>query len=165
VSSEPSIVVLETVAPPIVVEVEVSDLPDYVEVAVEGPVGPRGLSGETSENLTLVADGAIGGHRVVVWVDGKAGLADPSNVSHGWLVLGVSTHAAADGDQLDIQKSGQLSDSSFSFSPASPIFLGPAGVLTNSPPSLPGSVFSMRMGTALESNTINIAVGIPIALT
>jgi hypothetical protein len=163
--ADPDIVVLEVPTPPIVVEVEISDTPDVVEISVQGPVGPRGLPGETSEDLTLVASQPVSGHRVLAWDGGEVRHADPSSLTDGWLVVGVSTHAAVAGDLVHVQKSGLLSDSSISLTASAPVFLGADGALTSTPPSLVGgAVFSMRVGTALETNTINIAIGIPIAL-
>ncbi len=152
---------------PVIIEIEVPDLPDFVEVGLEGLVGERGPQGESEGATVLEASEPISGHHVVAWDGtGLAKVADPSVVSDGWLVLGVSTNAASLGGDVSVQKSGLLTDSSFAFTPAAPIFLGPAGVLTNTPPSLAGgSVFSLRMGTALESDTINISIGTPIALT
>lgn len=98
----------------------------------EGPPGPPGLSGV----LLFVAGEALGGHRVVrLGGDGKAWLADQSNVLHCLSVLGLTTSAAASGDTAQVVSSGALEEPSWDWTPSAAIFLTGSGLLSHVEPT------------------------------
>ncbi len=114
-----------------------------------------------------VAAYPIGGGRAVVSA-GVAGIAyaSPALLSHMHLFLGVTTGAVAAGDRADVVVTGLVEDSSWQFAPGQPVFLSAVtqGVLTQVPPTLPASVFVLRIGVALSPTSLFVRPSMPMAL-
>lgn len=112
--------------------------------------GPRGLPGFST---SVIAQEALGGHRAVT-VDGFH--ADPEDADR---LAGVSLGAGALGATVDIAVKGLVEEGSWSWIPEQPIFVGPAGVLTQSP-STTGPI--RRIAWAVSATAINVDIMPPV---
>ena len=136
-----------------------------VSVGEVGPQGPQGVPGPsgTAVVLPFVADGALGGNRVVRPTTlGKVGYADSATPAHANIVLGITVGAANDGAAVSVQVSGPMTEPSWTWTPDAPVFCGLAGALTQTPPT---AGFSLIVGVATGATTIAIGVKQPIALS
>lgn len=98
-----------------------------------GPQGPIGPAGGTA--LTRTANGPISGHRMVVENSaGAVSYASASNRLHAGRVLGMTLGAAADGDPVDVIRSGRVVHAGWSWVPGL-VWLGEDGHLTQTPPA------------------------------
>lgn len=134
-----------------------------VDTYVVGPAGlrgPQGPAGPTAEDISRVALGSISGHRMVM-LDAleRASYADASTLEHASRVVGVTIAAAAGGASVTIRTRGELDEPSFSFTAGLPLFLGSAGVLTQTPPS---SGFVLIVGFAITATKIFVAIQQPL---
>ena len=77
-------------------------------------------------------------------------------------IIGIATTSANSGNTVTIQKSGKLEDSSFTFSPGTPIYLDINGCLTASDPFSLGHDFRTQIATALGPGAIEIKIQEPI---
>jgi hypothetical protein len=113
----------------------------------------RGLRGLPGFSTTVVAQEALGGHRTVT-VDGfHAGPEDADRLA------GVSIAAGVIGATVDVTVKGMIEESSWSWTPEQPIFIGPGGVLTQSP-STTGPI--RRIAWALSATAINVDIMPPV---
>jgi hypothetical protein len=111
--------------------------------------------------VTLLASGAISGHRVVVAdATGVAAYADATNPAHSGRVVGITLGAAADGDPVTVAVGGDIEEPSWTWS-AGPLYLGTAGGLTQSAPT---SGFVQVLGVALSPTRIVVEPSQPINL-
>jgi hypothetical protein len=131
-----------------------------LETAKQGPPGPPGPTGVPF--ITLPADGAIGGHRVVRAVaGGRAGYVETTDAGQANSAIGITTNAAADGDDLYIQFAGQLTEPSWSWELGMPVFIGAAGIPTQ---TLPGTGFVEVIAVVVSPTSIVIQPKSPIVL-
>lgn len=127
----------------------------------EGPVGPPGPAG--GDVFVRTAAAALGGHRVVRSTGhALAGYADAQVEEHGDDVLGVTLGAAAAADDVQIQGSGEIVEPSWAWQPQKPIFLGPAGQLTQTPPDAGAAAFSLVLGFATSATSMQVRIEQPI---
>lgn len=130
-------------------------------VAERGPEGPAGPAGST--DVELIADGPIGGGRVVaVQADGTATHASQLDPSHRWLSVGVTLGAASDGGPVQVRTGGRIDDGAWSWTPLAPLFLGDNGLLTHVEPSYPA--FSRIVAVAIGATAIWVDPQPPITL-
>jgi hypothetical protein len=104
--------------------------------ATQGPPGPPGPPGSGGpQTVVLQAAIALGGHRIVC-VDsaGQAIYPDRSNPAHADAVVGITTGAASAGADVTVQTTGEMIESSWSWSPG-PIWVGDNGLLTQTSPT------------------------------
>ena len=119
-----------------------------------GPAGPMGPPGATY--MTFAAGSALGGHKVV-----KAGplgavyYADSDYPVDAGGVLGVTMHAVLSGDPVNVQATGEMDESSWSWTPGLPVFLGPLGTLTQTPPT---TGFQLVIGVASAPTKLVISI-------
>jgi head-tail adaptor len=120
-------------------------------------VGPAGVA---SSLLSRTAGVPIGGFKVVRDAgDGEtAVLVSFDAVDSSTLILGVTTHAASEGADLQIMRQGEISDSSLELVPG-PLFLGSNGAVVSTPPASGALVL---IGTAVSSGVAIIDVQPPI---
>jgi hypothetical protein len=147
---------------PDLVEVLVPAAAQIVEVIIPGPQGPAGDSGAAT--LALPAASAVSGHRVIAWENGEARHADPTILTDGARVIGVSLNAAVIGDPVTVRQSGLVVDASLGLTPGWPVYLGANGALTQTPPALPGAAYQLRVGSALAADTLLVGLSRPISL-
>lgn len=130
-----------------------------LDVGVQGPPGVPGQPGEAS--LMLIAGGPIGGHRVVRSLAGVAIYADQDTVPDAVCVLGVTQGAASAGAPVQVQLMGTMDEPSWAWTPDQPLFVGPTGTLTQTPPA---TGYRLIVGVALTATKINIGLKMPIVL-
>ena len=141
---------------------------DILTEARQGPPGPPGEDGApgsgggASNVMEYVADGALGGHRIVrATAAGKVGYVDPSDPDQAHAALGLTTGAVADGALASVQFAGPITEPSWSWTPNLPVFVGAAGVPTQTPPS---SGFHAPVGVAVSATSMVIQLKSPIVL-
>lgn len=130
-----------------------------VETGQQGPPGRPGEVG--AAYVEFVAGVALGGHRAARLLNGEAVYADHTSVADANVVLGITRGAAATGAVAQIQFAGLMNEPSWNWTPDQPVFVGLAGVLTQTPPA---SGFSLIVGVATASNQIFIGAKAPIVL-
>jgi hypothetical protein len=128
--------------------------------SLPGPPGPPGMS-----TLPVVAGTAISAHRAVVQAaDGRVYYASPTNPAHVALPLWLSlTAASAAGDALTVQAFGEVVEPSWAWS-SGPIWVGAAGVLTQTFVDLGAGAWSRSIGAALDATTVFVSPSGPIVL-
>jgi hypothetical protein len=113
-----------------------------------------------------VASSNISALRVLtVDINGQAIYADAANITHANKVLGISKQSIIQGQSVPIYDNEVVTDNAWTWTPDLPIFLGLNGVMTQTPPSLPTSLFSLRIGVALSPTIAEIEVQEPLILT
>ncbi len=124
--------------------------------------GGASSGGGVSNVMEYVADGALGGHRIVrATTAGKVGYVDPSDPDQAHAALGLTTGAVADGALASVQFAGPITEPSWAWTPNLPIFVGAAGIPTQSPPS---SGFHATVGVAVSATSMVIQLKSPIVL-
>lgn len=113
-----------------------------------GPPGPPGPGGTF---LETVAVGPISALRVVAAGGAGAELVNPASVASMARMIGVTVNAAGNGAALTVRRSGLMTDQSWSWTPAQPIFCGAGGVLTHVAPT---SVAIRQVAVAVSATTI-----------
>lgn len=146
----------------------VSDLeeePEVVEtvggVGPPGPIGPQGPAG-SAEFIVRLAGESLGGQRVVIIGDTEEVFyADPTVEDHAYRVRGLTRGAATQGNTVEIQTQGEMTEPSWTWTPGLPVFLNPNGLLSHSPPE---TGFILLVGSALSSNKLFIKIDLPFFL-
>lgn len=132
----------------------------FSQAGVQGPAGPTG--GDTAIlGETRIADGAVGGHRVVVITPDGVSHASATTLGHATKIYGITLGAAGSGDEVQVVTRGRIEESSWAWTPDGPLFFSGDGVLTQ---SVPTNVYSVRVGTALSATVIFVELGEPIIL-
>ena len=103
--------------------------------------------------LTSVARAAADANGLVYPLDYR----DEGSVS---LLLGIALTAAGAGGEVTVQRSGALTDSSWTWS-YGPLWLGAAGAITQTPPD---DGFDVAIGVATAATRILLDIQPPIAL-
>lgn len=119
-------------------------------VPVSGPPGPPGPPGEIAGQIRLeaVAGQALSGHRIVTpRPDGLLAYASNLDLDHLHAPLWLTLGAALLGAPVDVLTYGLITESSWSWTPG-PLFLGAGGFITQTPPTSPGALFIVQIGTA-----------------
>lgn len=145
---------------------------------VEGPVSvPPGTSGNQAVNYSQLEAVVLGANQNPV-VQGTAGVTVSANTAvaivngkivpaqSGELVqvgnvLGVSQNGGAAGTVITVQQTGSMGLSSWNWTLGQPIFVGPNGPLTQTPPS---SGFVQVVAIPLTPTSISIGLHAPIIL-
>ena len=151
-------------------ELLVDDTPDLLiveleqqvvllDVGVQGPPGPPGAAGGAA--LSLVAGAALGGHRAVRSLAGVVVYADCETLADASLVLGITQGTAGEGAPVLVQTMGLMTEPSWAWTPDLPVFVGSAGVLTQTPPT---AGYRLIVGIATRADQIHIGLKMPIVL-
>lgn len=111
--------------------------------------------------VTLVTDTSLGGHRLIA-ATGSAGLVYAgcdvaATANH---LLGMSLHAAAAGAEISLRRWGEIEESSWTWAPGLPVYLGLAGVPTQTLP--PTAVFSLIVGFPTTPTRLFVAPREPV---
>jgi hypothetical protein len=102
----------------------------------------------------------IGALRVVIDVDGvNANYADQSSLTTSRFIIGVTTNAASTGDTLEITPFGEIGQVTGLSN--GPVYLGAAGVLTN---TLPTTGVLVNIGYIANANLLVVSIQPPIVL-
>jgi hypothetical protein len=138
-----------------VVEIH-DDQADVVEVAEQGPAGPAGADA-ADQPIIMTAAETLGGHRAACASAAGAVYADPDDPDRAD-AIGITTGAADLGATVTLQTGGDMVEPSWSWSPG-PIYVGPAGTLTQTPPA---SGTLMQIGVAIAATRVLVDVRSPI---
>lgn len=145
-------IVFPVAATPISVTIE------QPEIIVEFP-GSSLIPPSRQQVLTLTASMDIGGHRgVSVDHDGMAAYADKGSSPD---CIGISTGAAEADAALVVQTAGEMSEPGWSWAPGAPVYLGDAGVMTQTAPTTGHLV---QIGVATATNRLLLNISEPITL-
>lgn len=132
--------------------VEIEQVTSIIEILTGGSSG----GGTDTNILNLVAGTALGGQRwVTTDASGEAIYADNTTVSDSNKIVGITLNAVSAGTNVGIRTFGELTDSSFSFTPDEPIWLGITGLSTQTPAS---SGIVVLVAQALTATKIFIRV-------
>jgi hypothetical protein len=154
------------------VQVEPPDIPEIraevpsstvAVIPLEGPRGPQGLPGPSGSGsdigqvkTTLTASATLSGHRAVtIRPDGTLEYASNTVLNHLHAPIWLTTAAVTSGDQAIVLLYGVLTEPSWSWTPAAPLYLGINGVVTQVPPSVP-ALFLAQLGIATSPTTVFI---------
>ncbi len=130
-----------------------------LDAGSQGPPGPPGELGQAYVEFPAAVP--IGGHRAVRLLGGAAIYTDNTSLPDANLVLGITRGAADAGALAQIQFNGLMAEPSWAWTPDLPVFVGVAGVLTQTPPT---SGFSLIVGIATRADQIFIGAKAPIVL-
>lgn len=149
------------------VEVQPANALDVLGLPPLVPAGPPpggGTDTNSDSVFTEVAVTALSGHRVVVLSSAGARYADPTDRSQVSAAMALTLGAAAAGAQVTLSAEGEVEEPGWSWVPGSPLFVGPAGTLTQTAPTAPTSAWLRVIGTAISPTEIRLAFGPPISL-
>lgn len=138
--------------------------PTIISTGMQGPEGPPGAPGATllgGATISFPVSANISQYQVVAVISGVAEIADSSNMTFCNTVAGVCIAGSVAGAVCQIQYTGQLENTSWTWVPNQPIFLGTLGVLTQTPPSVG---FSQQIAIPLSATTILISIANPIVI-
>ena len=135
------------------VVVDMPGLPQIVQVS--GQQGPPGPPGVASQLLSLVLTGTVPGGSAVAFGGVVADIAAPD------LFLGVATQGGIAGATILVAFVGLVTLSEWAWTPQQPVFLGAAGVLTQTAPT---TGLSFVIGYALSSTSLNLQPFVPVQL-
>lgn len=124
-----------------------------------GPAGPPGAAA-----LTVTAGAALSGHRIV-YLDaaGKAQYASNQTASHALIALGLTLGAAALDEAVSVQRSGEVTEPSWSWTLEQPVYLGDTGLLTQTAPTSP-ALFQRIVGFPTAATKLFLALREPVFL-
>ena len=151
-----SVEVLTTIDPaPVVIE--------SIMIGPQGIPGPRGATGASTNSVVYTAGQILSGHHMVVLdSNGKAIYADRTIPEHANKVIGMTTGAAMQDADADIQMIGELIEPSWSWILDTPIWLSVNGLLTQ---VVPTSGFSLIIGFPVSTTKLFIDIHEPIFLS
>lgn len=129
--------------------------------AVAGRRGQQGIPGPAGgAAVQRLAGGELSALRAVYELDGYVYPLDYRDSAHIDLLLGVTLTAASAGAAVNVQRTGDLSDSGWAWQPGR-IYLGQAGLLTQHPAE---TGYSLLIGSAVSATRIILNLQDPIEL-
>lgn len=134
-----------------------------VAVGQQGPAGPQGDIGPAGGSaITVTAGAALSGHRVV-YLDAsyKAQYASNQTASHALIALGLTLGAAALDETMSVQRSGEVTEPSWSWTLEQPVYLGDNGLLTQTAPTNP-ALFQRIVGFPTAATKLFLALREPV---
>ena len=131
--------------------------------AQQGPPGPQGIPGpDGGQALQRIAAEQLSALRAVhERPDGRVAASSASDDSHVTALLGVSLTAAEAGAAVNVQRSGVIDDSGWSWVPGARVYLGQLGAITQAPAN---SGFDVLIGVALSATRLLLNLQDPIEL-
>lgn len=147
----------------VVVEEQVTQV---VSVGEQGPAGAQGLTGAVGPSggaaLTVTAGAALSGH-TIVYLDAseKAQYAGNDTAAHAQIMLGMTLGAAALDAPVNVQRSGEVTEPSWSWVLEQPVYLGAGGQITQMPPVSP-ALFQRVIGFPMSATKLYLSFREPI---
>lgn len=155
VDGETTEIVVETIEQTVIYTPEETS----VEILTVGEQGPPGAMLDTSKYIMPVTV-AISGHRAVRSDGaGNAVYASSDALLDANALLGISINAASPGGSVTVQHSGKVMEPGWSWTPNLPVFCGPNGALTQTPPE---TGFCLVVGIPTTPTTLCVGVKQPI---
>lgn len=128
----------------------------------KGDRGPQGVPGPPGSDVVAgTAAEALGGHRMVRGARDALTYATNTDASHADDIQGLTLGAAAAGAGVLLQRAGDVAEPSWSWTPETPVFLGPNGQLTQTPPD-DSAAFTLCVGFAATPTTLVLRFEAPI---
>ena len=154
VHSEPGSIVVIQPSPAAVIRVE-----------APGPKGGKGDKGDSAVGFFVTATAAVGGYRCM-YLDSSDHLAyaDSATLSHARRIVGVTGQAYSIGDAVELLRSGELTDGTWSWNTSLPVYLGHNGVFTQVVPVSPDAAFMLVLGMPISATKLLINLREPFAL-
>jgi len=120
------------------------------------------LSNLSAGTITKLSGAAIGGGRVVRYVDGEhVAIASADSLGDLEWMAGVTLNAVSAAEQeIQLRRLGEIADSGWTWTPGAPIYLSTNGVLTQTYSS--SWAFVLVVGTALSPTSIVVDFRFPI---
>lgn len=129
------------------------------EVLSSGLMPPPLPSG--GDSTIRIAGQDISALRAVYEYDGEVFYLDSEDVDEAASYIGISVTSATAGNEVIIQRTGTLDDSSWTWTPGGEVFVGTAGALTQTAPT---TGFKLIVGTASSATRINLTFDTPVFL-
>ena len=127
----------------------------------QGPPGLQGIPGPSGGSaMQRTAGQPLSALRAVYELDGQVFYLDYRDTDHIDLLLGITLTAAELAAPVNIQRSGALDDSGWSWAPG-PVWLGADGALTQTPPA---AGYDVLIGAAVSATRITLNLTDPIEL-
>lgn len=115
--------------------------------------------------VTYTTAEALGGNRIVyIDTDNFVHYASNDDLGITNVTLGVTKHAAAAGQPIVVQISGEMVNPGWAFNKKVPLFLGKNGMFTEAVPSYPSSLVSLIAAFTVDADRIIIRFREPIVL-
>jgi len=134
---------------------------EVITIGGQGPPGRQGIPGpDGGAALQRQAGEVLSALTAVYELNGRVFALDQADSEHIDFMLGVALTAAETGLPLNIQRSGAIDDATWDWSPG-PVWLGPAGSLTQIPPV---TGFDLLVGTAVSEKRLILNLQEPIEL-
>lgn len=140
-----------------------------VEVSSPGPQGPQGPPGDAGITDSLLrsfmAGEDLSGHQVVIrQADNTVITASNDALAEVHGPLWMTTEAASLGQPVEVLIFGNFQEPSWTWTPGQPIYLGLAGVMTQTPPLAPVASFLVQIAYATGPDSIFYSQGPAIKL-
>jgi len=116
---------------------------------------------QSAPALQLPASVTISANTAVAVVNGQLVPAQSGVAAQLGNVVGISSNGGQTGTLIDVQQSGEMSLSSWNWVLGQPVYVGPNGPLTQTPPS---SGFLQVVGVPLSATSISIGLQPPISI-
>ena len=87
--------------------------------------------------------------------------ADSTNINHADMIIGITITSALFGEEIVVQKKGDIKNTSWLFDLDESIFFNSFGNITQTPPSVG---FSQKVGIPVSSDTLRMAYTTAIVL-
>jgi len=127
----------------------------------QGPPGGRGQPGPAGGSaVERIAGEQLSALRVTYEWAGVVRYLDLQDAAHIDQVAGITLNAVEQGEPINLQLSGPLDDAAWTWQPG-PVWLGPAGTLTQTPPD---DGYLLFIGNAVSPTRLIINIDQPIAL-
>jgi hypothetical protein len=111
------------------------------------------FDGEPGVPQIFRAGEAIGGHRVLMYSQGKVYYFEPGDEENFGKVLGLSAHAANENADVEVLRSGKLINPGWNLTPDKVYYASSNGNISFDPPS---SGIVIAAGLSLDSDTLEI---------
>lgn len=150
------------VATPVVIVTQSRRAPAVVVgTGGQGPGGPPGEPGPAGgSSVQRTAGETISALRLVYELNDQVFYLDAADGEHVDLVCGVTLTSATTGQPINVQSSGPMDDSAWSWAPG-PVWLGADGLLTQAPPE---AGYLLYVGRAVSSTRLIINIDQPVEL-
>ena len=145
------------VVPPVIPGAPPDPIPAWLSGVVDGAIANHNanLAAHPGLAFELVAGVALSGDRAVIADSaGQAIYADGANPSHIGRVIGITVTSAASGANVAIAPSGELTETSWNWTPGA-VFVGANGVLTQAPPA---SGFTQAIAVVITPTRIRVQI-------
>jgi hypothetical protein len=132
-----------------------------IRVGIQGPPGIPGPPGGGSPLALLPALADLSALRIVSRNGAGYSYSSPDSAESVWAIAGLTQNAVNTGSSFIPLRNTSLFDNSWNWVRGAPIFLGPNGALTQTPPS---SGYLVVVAKVLDPKTIFIQIEEPIDL-